>query len=133
MLFSRVFYESAGFDVEGAKRRMEIDRKARNDWFNDPKRGDELRMVDDHTPVWVKWRGRDVLQSPHDTLIGVPINGRKNSSEFWVVDTKNLKSDFSDDDVLIQLTKKEVFGWMTKASIRMFEDPQTESRGRKIK
>jgi hypothetical protein len=68
---------------------------------------DYVKFIESNSAQWVKVQGVSVLRVHSQKYVGSPCSGRKNSARFDIVDIEK-------GEIVTQLTKKEVFGWLFK-------------------
>lgn len=78
-------------------------------------RGEEMKeqtvyeIVMANQAEWTEVEGTEVLRVKDSNYVAVPVNGRKNSRQFVVIDLNDRTED------VCYLLKSEVHGWLHKA------------------
>lgn len=91
----------------------EMDRIAYAKNVSDPESAynKSLNEVLDNQARWTEFEGIEVLRVKSSNYIAVPCTERRNSAIFLVIDIEDRS------DIVCQLTKKEVCGWLCKRAI----------------
>lgn len=65
-------------------------------------------VITANTAVWQTVEGVEVLRVHDSNYVAAPVTGKKSSARFEVIDLNDRT------EAVCQLTKKEVYGWLTK-------------------